>query len=189
MMSPACRPSSTSGPRSMPRRPRSTTPRRFAELPAEKQVSARGIEVGHIFYFGTKYSEPMKAVVAGPDGAERPVHMGSYGIGPSRAGRRDHRGVPRRRRHQVAGGGGAVQGRDPQSQAGRRRHRCGLRAALPRAHRQGRRGALRRPRPAAGSEVRHCRPHRHSLADPGRAERACRGQGRGQEARPTAAAS
>jgi prolyl-tRNA synthetase len=56
----------------------------FAALPAEKQVSARGIEVGHIFYFGTKYSEPMKAVVAGPDGAERPVHMGSYGIGPSR---------------------------------------------------------------------------------------------------------
>jgi prolyl-tRNA synthetase len=56
----------------------------FAQLPADKQVSARGIEVGHIFYFGTKYSEPMKAVVAGPDGAEHPVHMGSYGIGPSR---------------------------------------------------------------------------------------------------------
>jgi prolyl-tRNA synthetase len=45
---------------------------------------ARGIEVGHIFYFGTKYSAPMKAVVAGPDGVERPVHSGSYGIGPSR---------------------------------------------------------------------------------------------------------
>jgi prolyl-tRNA synthetase len=56
----------------------------FAKLPADKQVSARGIEVGHIFYFGTKYSEPMKAVVAGPDGSEHPVHMGSYGIGPSR---------------------------------------------------------------------------------------------------------
>ena len=56
----------------------------FAKLPAAAQVSARGIEVGHIFYFGTKYSEPMKAVVAGPDGTERPVHMGSYGIGPSR---------------------------------------------------------------------------------------------------------
>jgi prolyl-tRNA synthetase len=56
----------------------------YAKLPADKQVSARGIEVGHIFHFGTKYSEPMKAVVAGPDGAERPVHMGSYGIGPSR---------------------------------------------------------------------------------------------------------
>ncbi len=56
----------------------------FAKLAAEKRVSARGIEVGHIFYFGTKYSEPMKAVVTGPDGVERPVHMGSYGIGPSR---------------------------------------------------------------------------------------------------------
>jgi prolyl-tRNA synthetase len=56
----------------------------FAKVAVDKQVSARGIEVGHIFYFGTKYSEPMKAVVNGPDGVERPVHMGSYGIGPSR---------------------------------------------------------------------------------------------------------
>jgi prolyl-tRNA synthetase len=59
-------------------------PAAFASLPADKRVSARGIEVGHIFYFGTKYSEPMKAVVTGPDGIDRPVHMGSYGIGPSR---------------------------------------------------------------------------------------------------------
>src|SRR5690349_8050471 len=59
-------------------------PAAFAQIPSDKQVSARGIEVGHIFYFGTKYSAPMKAVVAGPDGAEHPVHMGSYGIGPSR---------------------------------------------------------------------------------------------------------
>ena len=56
----------------------------FAKLPPVAKVSARGIEVGHIFYFGTKYSEPMKAVVTGPDGTETPVHMGSYGIGPSR---------------------------------------------------------------------------------------------------------
>jgi prolyl-tRNA synthetase len=56
----------------------------FSGVPADKQVSARGIEVGHIFYFGTKYSEPMKAVVAGPDGADHTVHMGSYGIGPTR---------------------------------------------------------------------------------------------------------
>ena len=56
----------------------------FTKVPADKQVSARGIEVGHIFYFGTKYSEPMKAVVATHDGKEVPVHMGSYGIGPSR---------------------------------------------------------------------------------------------------------
>jgi len=48
------------------------------------RVSARGIEIGHIFYFGTKYSEPMKAVVVGPDGKEAPVHMGSYGVGVSR---------------------------------------------------------------------------------------------------------
>jgi prolyl-tRNA synthetase len=59
-------------------------PAAFARLPADRQVSARGIEVGHIFYFGTKYSLPMQAVVSGPDGAEHPVHMGSYGIGPSR---------------------------------------------------------------------------------------------------------
>ena len=57
---------------------------KYGALPADKQVSARGIEVGHIFYFGTKYSEPMKAVVAGPDGSEKPMHGGSYGIGPSR---------------------------------------------------------------------------------------------------------
>jgi prolyl-tRNA synthetase len=56
----------------------------FAKIPADKQVSARGIEAGHIFYFGTKYSVPMKAVVAGPDGKEVPLHGGSYGIGPSR---------------------------------------------------------------------------------------------------------
>ncbi len=56
----------------------------FAKLPPEKQISARGIEVGQVFYFGTKYSEPMKAVVTGPDGTEQPVHMGSYGIGPTR---------------------------------------------------------------------------------------------------------
>ena len=59
-------------------------PAAYEALPADKRMSARGIEVGHIFYFGTKYSEPMKANVTGPDGAERPVHMGSYGIGPSR---------------------------------------------------------------------------------------------------------
>jgi len=47
-------------------------------------MSLRGIEVGHIFYFGEKYSEPMGATVAGPDGKSVPVHMGSYGIGVSR---------------------------------------------------------------------------------------------------------
>ncbi|MCJ2084003.1 proline--tRNA ligase [Methylobacterium sp. J-090] len=59
-------------------------PAAFGEVPEVNQMAARGIEVGHIFYFGTKYSEPMGAKVTGPDGVERPVHMGSYGIGPSR---------------------------------------------------------------------------------------------------------
>jgi prolyl-tRNA synthetase len=53
-------------------------------IPPDQLVSARGIEVGHIFYFGTKYSKPLGAVVAGPDGAEVPLEMGSYGIGVSR---------------------------------------------------------------------------------------------------------
>ncbi len=47
-------------------------------------VNTRGIEVGHIFYFGTKYSAPMGAKVAGADGKETEVHMGSYGVGVSR---------------------------------------------------------------------------------------------------------
>lgn len=47
-------------------------------------VTARGIEVGHIFNFGTKYSKPMGASVAGPDGKDVDVEMGSYGIGVSR---------------------------------------------------------------------------------------------------------
>ncbi len=56
----------------------------FAKVPKEKQLSARGIEIGHIFYFGDKYSAPMNAKVTGPDGKEIPVMMGSYGIGVSR---------------------------------------------------------------------------------------------------------
>ncbi|MEQ8817707.1 MAG: proline--tRNA ligase [Thalassobaculum sp.] len=47
-------------------------------------VRTRGIEVGHIFYFGTKYSDPLGAKVAGTDGKEVTVHMGSYGVGVSR---------------------------------------------------------------------------------------------------------
>ncbi|TDR94239.1 proline--tRNA ligase [Enterovirga rhinocerotis] len=56
----------------------------YAAVPEADRLSARGIEVGHIFYFGTKYSAPMGATVTGPDGKEHQVHMGSYGIGPSR---------------------------------------------------------------------------------------------------------
>ena len=57
---------------------------RWAELPEDRRRTGRGIEVGHIFYFGDKYSAAMGLKVSGPDG--RPVHpmMGSYGVGVSR---------------------------------------------------------------------------------------------------------
>ena len=56
----------------------------YAEVPQDRRRSARGIEVGQIFYFGTKYSDAMGAKVQGPDGKPVPVHMGSHGIGVSR---------------------------------------------------------------------------------------------------------
>ena len=56
----------------------------WATIAEDDRLAARGIEVGHIFHFGTKYSKPMGATVTGPDGKEHPVSMGSYGIGPTR---------------------------------------------------------------------------------------------------------
>jgi prolyl-tRNA synthetase len=56
----------------------------WEQVPEGERVAARGIEVGHIFHFGAKYSEPMGAKVTGPDGKDHFVSMGSYGIGPSR---------------------------------------------------------------------------------------------------------
>ncbi len=57
---------------------------KMGEELGDNLVSARGIEVGHIFHFGTKYSKPMGAHVIGPDGNPVTVLMGSYGIGVSR---------------------------------------------------------------------------------------------------------
>ena len=56
----------------------------FAAVPEAHRKVGRGIEVGQIFYFGTKYSEPMGATVVTPEGTRVPVHMGSHGIGVSR---------------------------------------------------------------------------------------------------------
>ena len=56
----------------------------FNAIPEERRRTARGIEVGQIFYFGTKYSDAMNATVQGPDGKPVHVHMGSHGIGVSR---------------------------------------------------------------------------------------------------------
>jgi prolyl-tRNA synthetase len=55
-----------------------------AEVAEDKRREARGIEVGHIFNFGTKYSKAMGATVSDADGAQVAVEMGSYGIGVSR---------------------------------------------------------------------------------------------------------
>lgn len=57
---------------------------RWAEVPAERQRQGRGIEVGHIFNFGDKYSAAMNFRVSGPDGSMVAPRMGSYGIGVSR---------------------------------------------------------------------------------------------------------
>jgi prolyl-tRNA synthetase len=54
------------------------------EVAPGDRLETRGIEVGQVFYFGSKYSEPMKAMITGPDGKDRPVEMGSYGVGVSR---------------------------------------------------------------------------------------------------------
>ena len=56
----------------------------WAQIAEGERLAARGIEVGHIFHFGDKYSKPMKASVTGPDGKDHFVSMGSYGIGPTR---------------------------------------------------------------------------------------------------------
>ncbi len=57
---------------------------KWAGIPAANQREGRGIEVGHIFYFGTKYTKAMNAAVAGADGKMFHPEMGSYGIGVSR---------------------------------------------------------------------------------------------------------
>ena len=56
----------------------------FARLDPADRISTRGIEIGHIFYFGTKYSDPLQALITGEDGEETAVHMGAYGVGISR---------------------------------------------------------------------------------------------------------
>ena len=57
---------------------------RWATIASDRQRTGRGIEVGHIFYFGEKYSSSMGLKVSGRDGAPVTPHMGSYGVGVSR---------------------------------------------------------------------------------------------------------
>lgn len=57
---------------------------RWDQIPQERRREGRGIEVGQIFYFGTKYTQSMDIAVVGSDGNKIYPHMGSYGIGVSR---------------------------------------------------------------------------------------------------------
>jgi hypothetical protein len=160
----------------------------FDALPEDKKVSARGIEVGHIFYFGTKYSEPMRAVVNGPG---RQGNAGADGLlrhRPVAPRRRADRGEPRRKRHRLAGGDRAVPRRPRQPQGRRRGHGRGLRATLQGLEAKGRRRALRRPRRAAGRQIRDHGSDRPALADHRRAEGPRRGQGRDEEPQAPASA-
>ena len=56
----------------------------YKKVNEDDRIQTRGIEVGHLFYFGTKYSKPLDACIANIDGNNTPVEMGSYGIGVSR---------------------------------------------------------------------------------------------------------
>ena len=99
---------------------------------------------------------PMKAVVNGPDGKEHPVHMGSYGIGPSRLAaalieaNHDEAGID------LAGGGRAFRCRPGQSEGRRRRLRRRLQARLRRARKGGRR--RRSTTTATSGRARNSRP-------------------------------
>ena len=110
------------------------------------------IEVGHIFKFGSRYSEPLDATFLDEDGTEKPLVGGSYGVGPARDHGRCRRAVARRERHRLA--------RLDRSVRRARAHppRRGGGGARPRregrhdAFRRGLRGAPRRPRRRPGEK-------------------------------------
>ncbi|MBO1325842.1 proline--tRNA ligase [Acetobacter sp. TBRC 12305] len=56
----------------------------WENVPAERRREGRGVEVGHIFYFGNKYTKALDVSITGPDGNKLYPEMGSYGIGVSR---------------------------------------------------------------------------------------------------------
>ena len=151
-------------------------------VPEERQRTARGIEVGQIFYFGTKYSEPMGATVDDGQGGRVPVHMGSHGIGVSRLVGAIIEASHDDKRHHLARGGDAVPCRDRQCPAGRCGDRCGLCGARGGVCGAGPRAALRRPRGARRGEVRHDGPDRPALADHRWAAGAGERRGRGHVA-------
>ncbi len=152
-------------------------------MPEDKRMNTRGIEVGQIFYFGDKYSKPMKALVAGPDGVDVPIHGGSYGVGVSRLvgaiieASHDDAGIiwP----EAVAPFGLSIVNLKPGDAAvDAACEKLYARARRPRAS-----TALRRHRRARRRQVRRRRPDRHPLAAHGRPEGPRRRRGRAQAPR------
>ena len=151
--------------------------------PKATALSARGIEVGHIFYFGDKYSKPMGAKVTGPDGKDHSVSMGSYGIGLSRLvaaiieASHDENGIiwpeaSRRSRSALIN----MRPATPTATASASELYAALTGGR---HRR----ALRRHRPARRRQVRHRRPDRPALAGDRRAARRRGRRGRDQAPR------
>ena len=141
------------------------------------------IEVGNIFKLGTRYSEPLGATYLDEDGGERPIVMGSYGIGPARIVAAaieqgaDERGIvwpPALAPWQVHLVSLAKAG-EPEREAADRLYEE-LRG-------RGRRGPLRRPRRRGGGEADRRRAARLPAADRRRPPRPRRGRRRGERAR------
>ena len=145
---------------------------RFAkEVPAKDRVTARGIEVGHIFFFGTKYSEAMGCKVQGPDGDLVDRADGLLRYRRVAARRRHHRGLTRRGRHHLAALCRALRCRPDQREGRRPRDGQGVRGALCKDRSRGPERALRRPRRQGRCQVRRHGPDRPALASRGRTQR------------------
>jgi len=128
-------------------------------LSPDQLVTRRGIEVGHIFYFGTKYSKAMNATVNGPSGEQIPVEMGSYGIGVSRL-----IAAIIEARHHLARQRRPVRRRPDQPEIGRRRGGRGGGRHLPETDRSRRRRAVRRSRRETRRQIREYGLDRFALA-------------------------
>ena len=134
------------------------------EVAAADRTETRGIEVGQVFYFGDKYSIPMKATVTGPDGRETPIHGGSYGVGVSRL-----LGAIIEASHDEAGviwpeavapfGVGIINLRQGDADCD-----AACETAYAALEKAGQRAALRRHRRAGRGQVRHHGPDRPALA-------------------------
>jgi prolyl-tRNA synthetase len=145
----------------------------FDQIPEERRVVGRGIEVGQIFFFGTKYSESMNAYVTSAEGSPGPRPDGLARDRRLPPPGRDHRGQPRRQGHHLARGRDAFPRRHRQPQAGRHRGRRRLRRHLPPRSRRAGLEPLYDDRDAPGGrEVRDDGPDRHAVADHRRSPRA-----------------